>query len=292
MRFAVCIGILLFVTGCTKEVELEQPAYEPKIVVDGYIETGKVANVFLTMSSPYLTQYDSASIRNTFLNHAKITLSSSEGDEEVLTLYRENRFFPPFVYKSVSVRGKTGVKYHLKIVVSGDTLSSVTSIPSAPVVSNAFFDAVSDTTGNLMVEVERGQKENVYLFTRVRSRLEQESFHPSYNPVDWMKPSDEALYRFQVMRASEFGLYTLNAGESFYNGYGRYEYDLRDTVDVLTGAVDSVSYLVLNSLFKDRNNQENPFAFNGNRVESNIEGGIGRWTGVGINNLITVMAGE
>lgn len=157
MRFAICIGILLLVAGCTKEVELEQPAYKPKIVVDGYIESGKAASVSLTMSSPYLTHYDSASIRHTFLNHAKITISSSEGDEEVLTLYRENRFFPPFVYKSVSIRGRTGVEYHLKIEVSGDTLSSVTSIPAAPVVSNAFFDAVSDTTGNLVMEVEHGR---------------------------------------------------------------------------------------------------------------------------------------
>jgi hypothetical protein len=177
--------------------------------------------VVLTMSSPYLTHYDSVSIRNTFLNYAKITISSSEGEEEILTLYRENRFFPPFVYKSVSVRGQTGVEYQLTVVVGGKTLSATTSIPRPPVFV-------------------------------------------------------------------EFGLYYVNAEQRFYNEYGRYEYDLRDTVDVIAGTVDSVSYRVLSTLFRDRASQENPFAFNGNRIESNIEGGIGRWTGIGISGVTTV----
>jgi hypothetical protein len=288
MRFVVFIGVLLLIAGCTKEVDLVQPSYEPKIVVDGYIETGKAANVFLTMSSPYLTYYDSASIRNTFLNHAKITISTSDGEEEVLTLYRENRFFPPFVYKSVALRGRVGVEYFLEVEVRGQILRSVTTIPAAPVVLNAFFEQVSDTTANLEMEIEPRQDEDTYLFTRVKSRLAGESFHPSYNPVDVVKSSDLSPWRSQIMRSSEFGLYYLNAEEYFYNDYDRYVYDLRDTVDVIAGAVDSVSYRVLSSLFRDRINQENPFSFNGNRIETNIEGGIGRWTGIGISGVIYV----
>ncbi len=267
---------------------MEQPAYEPKIVVDGYIETGKTANVVLTMSSPYLTHYDSVSIRNTFLNYAKITISSSEGEEEILTLYRENRFFPPFVYKSVSVRGQTGVEYQLKVVVGGKTLSATTSIPRPPVFVDAFFDEVSDTTGNLMIGVELPQQREIYLFTQVRSRLAKELFHPSYDPVTFVNSSDQNPSIIRILRSTEFGLYYVNAEQRFYNEYGRYEYDLRDTVDVIAGTVDSVSYRVLSTLFRDRASQENPFAFNGNRIESNIEGGIGRWTGIGISGVTTV----
>jgi len=292
MRFVIYLGVLFVVLGCTKEVDLEQPAYEPKIVVDGYIETGKAANVFLTMSSPYLTHYDSVSIRNTFLNYAKITISSSEGDEEVLTLYRENRLFPPFVYKSVSVRGQTGVEYQLKVEVGGRTLSATTSIPGPPVVADAFSDVVTDTTGNLKIGIEPPQQSEIYLFTQVRSRLAKELFHPSYDPVTVLKSSDQNPTIIRILRSTEFGLYYADAEQRFYNEYGRYEYDLRDTVDVIAGTVDSVSYRILSTLFRDRTSQENPFAFNGNRIETNIEGGIGRWTGIGIGGVITVISDD
>lgn len=269
-----------------------KPSFESKIRLDGYIETGKTANVFLTMSSPYLTHYDSVSIRNTFLNYAKITISSSKGEKEVLTLYRENRFFPPFVYKSVSVRGQEGVEYQLKVEVGGRTLSATTTIPGPPVVVDAFFDEVTDTTGNLKVGVEPPEQSEIYLFTQVRSRLAKEAFHPSYDPVTVLKSSDQNPTVIRILRSTEFGLYYIDAEQRFYNEYGRYEYDLRDTVDVIVGSVDSASYRVLNTLFRDRAGQENPFAFNGNRIETNIEGGIGRWTGIGISGVTTVTSDD
>ena len=91
--FFAFIILVLFCASCQKDVDLDQPSYQEKIVVDGYIETGRSAMVFLTMSSPFLTHYDSVSIRNTFLNYAKITLVSSTGETEVLTLFREKKFF-------------------------------------------------------------------------------------------------------------------------------------------------------------------------------------------------------
>ncbi len=49
---------------------------------------------------------------------------------------------------------------------------------------------------------------------------------------------------------------------------------------VKVGAVDQKSYNVLKSLFADQLSMENPFAFNGTSIVSNINGGIGRWTGI------------
>jgi hypothetical protein len=287
-NFILYIAFVLVILGCTKEVNLEQPSYESKIVVDGFIESGRAASVFLTLSSPYLTHYDSASIRNTFLNYAKITLTSSLGEEEVLTLYREDRFFPPFVYKSVSIRGKTGIRYDLKVEVRGREVLASTTIPNPPSVTDAFFVENTDTTGQLQLVVESPIKNDLHLFTRVRSNLEDEAFHPSHDPVAILDFSDSRTQKVRVLRSTEFGLYLLNADSAYYSGYERYEYDLRDTVDVIAGAVDSVAYRVLSSLFRDRGSQENPFAFNGNRIETNVKGGIGHWTGVGITSVVTV----
>lgn len=289
MKLFVYMPLLFFLLmSCTKEVELEQPEYAQKVVVDGYIETGKPAHVFLTLSSPYLTRYDSVSIRNTFLNYGKISLTSSLGEEEVLTLFREDRFFPPFVYKTVSIRGQTGARYYLKVEVKGRELTAVTTIPAPPSVVDAGFTQNTDTTGHLEVRIDTPANGEQYLFSRVRSRLEGEDFHPAYDPLTVIRSTDASPRRVRLLRSTEFGLYQLNADEAFYAGYDRYEYDLRDSVDVIAGTVDSVSYRILKSLFVDRVNIENPFAFNGNRIETNINGGIGRWTGIGIDTVMTV----
>lgn len=283
--------MLIFV-ACTKEIDLEQPHYDRKIVVDGYIETDRPAHVFLTMSTPYLTHYDSASIRNSFLNYAKITLSSSMGEEEVLTIFREKSFFPPFVYKSVKMKGEPGVQYNLKVEVYGQVITATTTIPIALPVIQTRVNATSDTTGFLEFAIEPPGQQTHYLFTRVATRLEDDDLHPSFEPVELVKGKTGKLIWQRVLRSTETGLYLENADSEFYSGYPRYEYDLRDTVLLKVGTVDSVSYEVLKSLFTDRANQENPFAFNGNSILSNINGGIGRWTGIGTSGIHEIVLGE
>jgi len=286
------VALILVLTGvsCQKDVDLDQPSYQEKIVVDGYIETGRSAMVFLTMSSPFLTHYDSVSIRNTFLNYAKISLVASTGETEVLTLFRENKFFPPFVYKSVGIKGVEGESYQLKIEVKGKVVTAETTIPPAEEVLNTRFNAVTDTTGILEFATRAPVSGAYYLFTRMRSHLNHEDFHPSYLPVAEVSDSQGSFVWHTVFRSSEFNYYLANPESSYYNGYSAFEYDLRDTVDIIVGTVDSISYRVIKSLFVDRSNQENPFAFNGNRIETNINGGIGRWTGIGYNGVKVAVA--
>src|SRR5690606_40947560 len=74
------VGIFLaacLLSSCVKEVEIEPQPYNRKVVVDGFIENGRYAQVFLTMSAPFLDEYDSVSIRKSFLNQAKVILRSS-----------------------------------------------------------------------------------------------------------------------------------------------------------------------------------------------------------------------
>ena len=89
--------IAVLTLACTSEIELDQPYYEPKIVVDGYIEPGQLATVYLTGHSSFTTESDSATNRATFLSNTTLTLTTASGDSEVMTLVRTNAYFPPFV---------------------------------------------------------------------------------------------------------------------------------------------------------------------------------------------------
>ena len=156
--------LLILLSACSKDIEISQVAYTPKIVVDGWIEHNNYAKVYVTRSSPYLSDYDSTSIMETFINHAKITVTDSDGDSEILTLFRDNNSFPPFVYKSIKLKGKTGKEYHLTIEVENKLIEASTTIPVPPDVVLLRSDSISDSS---------------YMISAVISPLEEISWYYS-----------------------------------------------------------------------------------------------------------------
>lgn len=276
------LWVLLFVlifSGCSREIEFDQPSYQSKVVVDGYIEANGYAYIFLTASSPFLTEYDSASIRNTFLNHGVIKLTSSLGESETLTLFRQNNFFPPFVYRSVGIKGAVGVTYDLTISVGGRQLSASTTIPQPPVIDTMYMDAQTDTTGMLKVGLHFDTNSDGYLLMQLMSLRSDNNFHAAYNPVlSISKDNKNAIVN--VLRSRESNLYYINRGNDPYIEYPKFQYNLNDTIWLKIGSLDEQSFQVMKSIFIDQASRENPFAFN-NEIQTNIAGGIGRWTGIG-----------
>jgi hypothetical protein len=165
--FFTMIGFCIFFS-CSQHIEIEQPYYEPKIVVDGTIESGFTASVFLTKSSPFLTSYDSVSIRESFINYAKMTLFCSNGDSEVLMLTRQNDFFPPFVYKSVRMKGIVGESYTLKVEVEGKVITGVTTIPDVPLVFGFEQVQVNDSACFYKIGVQSNEKMQ-YVYIQMKS---------------------------------------------------------------------------------------------------------------------------
>lgn len=285
MRHILILLFSILALSCSKEIDIDQPDYQPQIVVDGWIESDQSAHIFLTQSSPFLTHYDSASIRNTFLNYAKITLTSSEGESEILTLYREKQFFPPFVYKSVAIKGKSDVRYDIKIEVKGKTLEASTTIPKNPNPIKLSMNASTDSSGILNALITPSIDSTIYLYTQVKSLKSKENYHASFMPCYRVQPT-HAPFELPVWRVRETNLYLSDPQSHPYYKWPRYQYAIDDTVYVKIGATDATSFRVLKSLFTDHASMDNPFSFNGSRLETNIKGGIGRWTGIATNRIL------
>lgn len=283
-KLFILLMTLLCLVSCKTEIELEQADYEQKIVVDGWIESGNFANVFLTLSSPFLTNYDSASISQTFLKYAKITLSCSNGDMDTLVVFPQKNTFPPFVYKTTRMKGITGCTYQLMIETRGKTITASTTIPAAPVIDNLRMETVSDSSGYLLMGVQPSTTEKLHLFVQVKSKLADRNFHPSKIPVCLLHESNR-MQEIYVYRTTESNLLLSNDENYYYKDWNRYLYSLKDTLQVKVGMIDVESYQVLKSLYADQSMQVNPFAFNTAGIQSNIVGGIGRWTGIGLAPL-------
>ena len=283
-KYLIIIGMIVL-WGCTRDIELEQPYYQKKIVVDGWIESGGFANVFLTLSSPFLTEYDSVSIRNTFLNYAKITVSCSDGQSEVLTLFRESKLFPPFVYRSVSLKGETCKSYSLKVEVFGKTITATTTIPQPPKTSRIWMDSQSDSSGFLKVDLQPDSQKITRIFVQVKSAVADQNFHPCFTPVITLSPSNKEQ-NINVWRSRETNLYLMDPKQDKYDNWPKFQYALSDFIQIKIGTIDEESFEILRSIFNDQKNTDNPFALSGISIKTNIQGGIGRWTGIGVAPIL------
>ncbi len=270
--------------SCTKEIELEQESYERKIVVDGWIENGKSAQVFLTRSSPFLTEYDSASIRNTFLNYAKVTLKTGSGETEVLTLSREENFFPPFVYKSIKIKGKIGEQYQLEVLYQGKVVTAQTSIPSLPEVKEVWCSSVSDTSMIIKAKLKDNIEESNYYYSQINVKHFDTRFHPSNDPLTNDNLFDGEEIDLQIKRKKQPDLLKIYNVDKRY--LLLYEFGLTDTVYVKVSHINKESYEVLNGIYTNAMVEGSPFSFVDQKTNTNIEGGIGRWTGLASRNYL------
>ncbi|WP_439185194.1 DUF4249 domain-containing protein [Carboxylicivirga taeanensis] len=265
--------------ACSKDIALDQVDYESKIVVDGWIENGQTANVFLTMSSPFLTDYDSASIRNTFLNYAKVTITNGKGVSEVLTLTRRKEFFPPFVYKTINMKGEVGETYFLEVIYQNRVVESVTTIPSLPEVDGVKAVAASDSSMVIMATMNDHALEANYYYSQIFTYHFDTRFHPSDKPLKNDRLYNGEVHTFQIKRSDQpdpLGIHNINSERALKPD----EFAMTDTVLVKISQIDAAAYQVLNGMYVDHLGQNSPFTFVDQQTHTNIKGGIGRWTGL------------
>lgn len=278
-------AILFISIGCTSEVSLNQEDYAPQMVVDGWIEPGEPAMVYLTLSSPYLTQYDSVSIIKSFLNHAKVTISSSTGEEEVLTLFKKNDFFPPYVYKSTQLTGVVGCTYRLKVEYQSKVLTASTTIPSPPLIQSISFLKNSENRGSLIVSyIPKDTVLSYFLFQTAQKSFKLQ-LYPTFYPLQSAKIGTNKIIAFELFKGRTNNINDLDNHPSYIDSIcGPRYYWIKDTVWVAVSSLDSQSFKVLNSIFFNLANYDNPFNVS-NKAITNIKGGLGRWTGLGTSKV-------
>lgn len=115
----IFLFVLISITSCTEVINLNINTSDPQIVVEGGIGQGEYAQISLTKSID-LDENDQFPV----VENAHITLSNNSGESEILTETK------PGFYQSLTLIGKSGKKYFLKIDVNDKIISSESSIPT------------------------------------------------------------------------------------------------------------------------------------------------------------------
>jgi len=280
-----CLAFLLFILGCTSEISLNQNEYQPKIVVDGWIEPNEPAIVFLTQSSPFLTQYDSVSIVKSFLNHAKVSIYCSNGEEEILTLFKIKDHFPPYVYKTTQLTGTIGQSYSLKIEYNGNILMASTTIPKPPQIESIAYKEHSKFEGSLIVKYIPQDVNLPYYIFQTNTKNSNHWLLPTYYPIQIYSSDMGKIAEYEIFKGRDNNISNTDIFVPEADSVGARYYGVKDTIFVSVSSLDTQSFEVLNSIFFSLSNYDNPFTVS-NPALTNINGGLGRWTGLGTSRVI------
>lgn len=262
-------GLLSFIGVACSDPNFED--YTSKLVVDGWIEQGKFAQVLLTKSTPYFGEIDSVILRKYSVTHAKVTLNNGT-DEEILTLKPNHDFFPPYVYASTKIIGEVGKTYTLTIESEGQKITASTTIPKPVNLTDIWMEKNEDFDTLYSVVIQFNDEINVENYYQVFTRIGNEGrYTPTFSPNFEDKYFDGQEVKYSILKGG-FNIDSKN--EELY-------FRKDDTVSVRFCTVDRDSYLFWITFNKELANTANPFAATNSQVKTNIENGLGVWCGYG-----------
>ena len=267
-----CILVQAFFSGCEKELDLDLPVTPSKLVVEGWIENGRIAEIILSHSAPYFSAIDSNSLPSFAESHAKITLRSGT-DAEILTLSPNQAYFPPLVYRSEEMKGEAGNVYSIEVVLEGDTITASTTIPQPVLLDSVWFAR------------DPGKGENGRLWIR----LTDEGSTVDYYRLLYKRKGKDSTYVATNISTFSDGLFNGTAIEmGFKRGITNmisleeeYFFTVGDTVSVKFCTIDNEQFEFWNVYQNKVIASANPLATSNNQLISNVSGGLGIWSGYG-----------
>ena len=280
MKIFVSIMVIFVVlfASCGRDDRFLQYA-ETKIVVEGWIDEGDVARVLLSRSVPISELVDSSNFVQYAIRSALVIVSDGT-IYDTLRLRSASQHLPPFLYIGEKIIGQTGGTYHLRVeyidpanLFHTQILTAETTIPPSVPINYVEFvrQNSTDTIGSLKVEFTH--PEDQHLFYQVATLVVgfDEIFMPSlygnFNSQNFTSPDVQI---------------TLMRGVSIFP---RVNFDLYfkegDDILVRLRTMPQKSFDFWNFWQNELINTRNPIFPANTSLKSNINGGVGIWSGYG-----------
>lgn len=299
---------LFFLVSCQTEIDITLPDYQDKLVVEGYIETGKPPMVILSKSMPYFSEYDfavsdddlafyiamlltnpdtlSTLLGDKFITNAKITVTSSKGESEELKF----GFTPEaplfFAYMGENIIGEEHTEYDLKIEWDNKEYEAKTTIPQCFRPDSMWFFAMNDTISTLRIIINDNPatQDNYQFKVKVNSeKLNDRIWVYTVPSVFDDKTFNGLTFNFELLRASPSSLFVGGMSDEERSEYYRPYYRAGDKVTVSSTLMDHTSYRFWATAGSEITFGQNPF-MSPPPIESNIycstgEKVLGAWCG-------------
>jgi len=288
VRFSFLLLALAPFLSCTKDITIDLPEVEQKIVVEGGIEPGQYPWVILTKSVGYFDPVDSASLAQNIITDATVIVSNGVISDTLDVTFDPN-YFIPIVYKGSTLVGQAGGTYTLTVTTpDGKSISSVTTIPQPLPLDSLWFKVETSINNNDSLGFAWAHMSDPSGFGNgyrwFAKRLGKDAvFVPPLGSAFDDKFIDGKSFDFAYNRGSLPGSSAPDDNNS-ERGY----FKLGDTIAVKFCTIGTREVDFFRTYEIEVGNNGNPFAAPG-VVRTNIEGGLGVWCGYGVA-LDTIVA--
>jgi len=152
MHYAALLALFsIIITSCEKDITVDLPIPESKIVVDGYVEPGSPVYVILTRNSPYFSPIGVNTLINSVEKGATVTVSDGTITTPLIEIDTTiNGFQVSGLYIAPTMVGEMGKKYFLTVVSKkGETLTAATNLLDSIPLDSVWFKLTenNDTLG-------------------------------------------------------------------------------------------------------------------------------------------------
>jgi hypothetical protein len=292
-KIAFLSFLIMGLNSCSKEVKIDIPGFDEQNVIDGSIETGIPAIIFLSNSKDIYAPTDINSYLNGFISGATVTVSNGTITDTLTEICTDNlpagfesiaaAFFGLPIeqlvnlhlcaYVSTGLVGEIGKTYTLKVIHNNKTYTSSTKIENPTALDNLFwreqvnlpgygFSWAKITDSPVMGDAYRWEVKNI----------SDGSFSKPFQPFTDDRFYNGKTFEFSVENPMSFKDTTI---ENQYKGY----YKLGDTIVVKFSKLGKKEYQFFEKKYNQIFSGGNPFATPTN-IPTNIEGGaLGIWAG-------------
>lgn len=302
-RFILIFTALIpFFTGCTEDVDLTVVGGEFKIVVEGRIENGKVAEVFVMRSNPLSSKRDYSEFY--FVDDAVITLSDGTVTETLIPTYNKNNpvaskprsesaYYLPYISKTI--KGVVGKTYTLTVKAAPNpdkltevkTYTATTTIPVPKDLDKVWWQAQKpyDTLGLAWARLTEpaGTGNNYKWYAKRSNKWYQQG---EYKDRRYLAPTgstfddkfiDGKSFDFSFNRAldpSDSLSYSSPSEQMTY-------FKNTDTIYIKFCTIDDAATKFYTTYEAAYQTNGNPFASPVTILSNISEGGLGIWAGFG-----------
>jgi len=278
-RFLLMTTLTLLFSACTESIDVKLPNADKKIVIEGIIENGKLAEVTITKTIPLFSSVQNTSITDFFITDALVYVTSG-GMTDTLRLAIDSASSLGLVYKGSSIIGAVGQSYNLTIVQGGKTFTAVTTIPNPVALDSVWWKAQppEDTLGYAFAHLSEpaGLGNNYRWYAKLpKDRRFIAPFGATFDD----KYVDGVSFDFAYTKGYDpTDSEDTPENDSLNRGY----YTNKDTVYIKFCSIDRQSKDFYTTFETALSSNGNPFA-SPVTILGNINGGaLGVWSGFGV----------
>lgn len=274
----LCLAVLF--ASCEKDVELHTDKQEPKLVVEAQIESTQSPVVVLSNSLDYFSTVDAATLNNTYVHNAKVTITAGTKVYPLteFAVQLPGGFY--FYYYGISVTtstplfGEYGKKYDLQIETGGKVYNASTTIPllAKKIDSLWWKPAPNNSDTSKVVLMARVTDPPGYgNYIRYYTKVGQQDFFPGRNSVYDDQIIDGVTYDIQVDKG-------YNKNEKPTREEAGY-FKRGDTITVRHSNIDKATYDFWRTWEFSYQSVGNPFSTPGKVLGNISNGGLGSFCG-------------